>query len=1415
MRVTPYNLTLLLLFILLTSLLGQVKAASTESVTVQLKWRHQFQFAGFYAAIQQGFYQQEGLEVSLRERHPGISVINEVTSGRADYGVGGIGLLAEYADGSPIRALAAIFQHDALVLISKAQSGIVSPYEMTGKRIMFDDSAGNDAVFLAMFADAGISSEDYKLIPQDQQLDSFINDRVDVMSIYRTDQLFALNQLGVTVNIINPQSYGFDFYGDILFTGDRELRNNPGRAERFRRATLKGWRYALDNPDEIIDLIINQYGSDASLEQLKHEFREIQKLILPDLIPLGQLDPARLRRSAQIYERLNIAPALSESQLEGFIYQSNAALRLSPEEQSWLEENPVIKLGIDRAFAPYEWINSENNYQGLAAEYIQLLQAKLGIEFEIITDKPWHEIIAMAKRGELDMLSCLNMSPERSEYLLFSQPYITNPVVIVNANRFGYIGALENLKGKTVAVEKNYHVQENLALNYPEINLLLTETTTEALKKVATGEADAYVGDAAYANYAIKQANLINLQFAGQTQQYNAYRMGINPRHPHLQSIINKVLASISAEERQRIEQSWMGLSINSGISKATLIKIALTIVAIIMVFAFWIYRLKQSGQALARNESKLRSIVNASPIPHILSDGKSKIIFVNKAFVESFGYALEDLPSLAAWLEKAYPDPSYRQLTKQTWDEFVAEALQQRLPYRGEAVEVKVMTRQQQTKHVLISSTAINDGQTNVFITIFYDISERKLAEEKLKLSGRVFHQAHEGILITSPDGRIVDVNPAFCNITGYSPAEVINQNPSILKSGKHSEAFYRDIWKNVIENGYWQGEIWNRRKNGELFAELLTISTLSDEQGKTLHYLGLFSDITEIKEQQHALEMMAHYDMLTQLPNRTLFADRFQQAIAHSIRQHSLLAVIFLDLDGFKPINDTYGHEIGDQVLIEVAQRIKACIRLDDTASRLGGDEFAILLNDISSVEHCERLVSRLLRTIQLPYRIDGDFIQLGASMGVTIYPLDQADADTLLRHADQAMYQAKQTGRNRYSVFDAIHDKQILLQQSKLDNLHHALTNDQFCLFYQPKINMRNGRIYGAEALLRWNHPQQGILEPTTFLSLLAGTDLEIRIGNWVIAQTLKQLVTFHQQGRKIEISVNISAHHLQWPGFYDSLDRILSKYPDLSAEYLQLEVLESSVLTDIHTVSSIIGTCRNGLGVRIALDDFGTGYSSLSHLRHLPVDVIKIDQSFVRDIMDDPNDFTIVEGVIGLSHAFQHQVIAEGVESIEHGLMLMTIGCDMAQGYVIAQPMPADKLSQWMQDYQPEIRWLNHARNSLSPQQRLLALMQMQGEQWLQRVIANLHSSPAEIINWPLMNPKRSHFTHWLEQGKQEELFNQFWLDRLKLAYYELFHAAAGLRNQFEENETESARKGIADLQKLYAEVQTILASPSQW
>jgi diguanylate cyclase (GGDEF)-like protein/PAS domain S-box-containing protein len=1121
----------------------QPTQASLEPVTLQLKWLHQFQFAGYYAAKEKGFFAAEGLDVSLQQRRPDISVIDEVVSGRSEYGVGGMGILARYANGAPVKALAAIFQHDPLVFISKAGSGIISPYEIAGKKVMFDSSTGNDAVLRALLHDADLSLNDFTVVPQDLGIERLINGEVDVISGYITDQPYQLRKRGEQINIINPHNYGFDFYGDLLFTSDHELKNHPGRAGRILRAALKGWRYAVDHPEEMIQIIKYKYGSASTLEALRFEARETKKLILPDIIPLGTIHTERLRRIADIYARLDVAPQLTDKQLNRFIHHKPSSVTLTEEEQQWLDTHPTIRVGIDRDFAPYEWIDEQGQYVGLAAAYIRLLEEKLNLHFEIIADKPWHEIMAMAYRGELDLLSCLNITPERAKHLAFTAPYVNNPIVIINANRNGYIGSLDNLGGKTVAVEKGYYTQETLEKDYPDIKLIVVENTQQALEKVAAGEADAYVGDAAYANYAIKKYDLFNLQFAGQTDSIKAaYRIGVHQSKPELLSVINKVLNNLTEAERKEIEEQWLGITVTTGTQLDTLIKASLAVTVLFILFSYWIYRLRQSRQALAENEAKLKDMLNASPIAQGIVAASGHVIYLNQAFIDTFGYSSDDIPTTEDWWQLAYPDPAYREQIRSTWQQRLDQAA-----ISGEAfkpMEADVHCKNGDNRVVIGSATQVNTKSEKNTLVIFYDISERKRAEERLKMSGRVFNQAHEGIMITDPNSLIVDVNPAFSAITGYARDEVIGKNPSILRSDKHSHVFYQEMWASIHENGHWQGEIWNRKKNGQLFAELLTISTLVDEKGETQHYLGLFSDITQSKEQQHALEMMAHYDMLTQLPNRTLFADRFQQAIAHSKRNHSLLAVVFLDLDGFKPINDRYGHEIGDQLLIEVAQRIKASIRQDDTASRLGGDEFVMLLNDISSVEHCERLIKRIRHAIELPYQVDEDKIGLGASLGITLYPLDNADADTLLRHADQAMYQAKLAGRGRHQLFDALHDQQISQQHNQLKAIQNALKADQLVLHYQPKVNMCSGEVIGAEALLRWQHPEHGLIMPGNFLPVIQGTELEIHVGNWVIEHVLQQLDKWQEAGIRMEISINISSHHLQWQGLLEQLDRALA-------------------------------------------------------------------------------------------------------------------------------------------------------------------------------------------------------------------------------------------------------------------------------
>jgi diguanylate cyclase (GGDEF)-like protein/PAS domain S-box-containing protein len=583
-------------------------------------------------------------------------------------------------------------------------------------------------------------------------------------------------------------------------------------------------------------------------------------------------------------------------------------------------------------------------------------------------------------------------------------------------------------------------------------------------------------------------------------------------------------------------------------------------------------------------------------------------------------------------------------------------------------------------------------EGKVIGISSLVIDITEKQKAEEMLRLSSRFFTETNEGILITDAKVAIIDVNPAFCDITGYSREEVIGKKPRFLDSGKQSPKFFRDLWKILKEQGHWKGELWNCKKDGSLFAELLSISSIVDKNDNILNYVGLFADITHSKQQQEKLVQMAHYDVLTQLPNRTLLADRYIQATAHCKRNKTLLAFCFLDLDNFKPVNDRYGHDAGDQLLIEVAKRFLTAIREEDTVSRQGGDEFALLLGDIKSAAHCEQLLERILHSIAEPYIIDQQSVSISASIGVSLYPQDGTDLDTLMRHADQAMYLAKLNGRNQYSFFNAEQNQLTIQKNIKLQEIQATLSNNDFCLHYQPKVNMSTGAVFGAEALIRWLHPKKGLILPLDFLPIIEGTELEILVGNWVINEALKQLGAWKEQGIELEISINISSYHLQSPLFVAKLEEALARFPNVDPGNFQLEILESSALSDIDAVNNIIKTCMHTLGVNVALDDFGTGHSSLTHLRNIVAKTIKIDKSFVIDMLGDPNDHAIIDGVIGLAHSFNRDVIAEGVETTKHGSTLLLMRCNKAQGYGIAKPMPASEFPDWLASYIPNEEWL---------------------------------------------------------------------------------------------------------------------------
>jgi diguanylate cyclase (GGDEF)-like protein/PAS domain S-box-containing protein len=693
---------------------------------------------------------------------------------------------------------------------------------------------------------------------------------------------------------------------------------------------------------------------------------------------------------------------------------------------------------------------------------------------------------------------------------------------------------------------------------------------------------------------------------------------------------------------------------------------------------------LRALNQQIHREKTLLRGLLDNIPDYIFIKDTDSVYIACNKAVEAYFGA------------------PESRIVGKTDFDFVDAETaksfrrIDQEMLARGELITTEEMIThpdgQQFYLETLKTPFRDNEGRILGLIGVGRNITERKQVEIKLELAAKVFTHAREGIMITDADAIVIEVNDTFTQITGYSREEAIGRSPRILQSGRHTQEFYAAMWNALLSEGYWCGEVWNRHKSGRVYAEMITISAVKDSQGKIQNFVGLFTDITQMKEHQMQLEYIAHYDALTQLPNRLLLTDRLQQAILNNDRHQKTLAVIYLDLDGFKAVNDNYDHKIGDELLIAVSKRMKEALREGDTLSRIGGDEFVAVLIDLEHIKACEPILSRLLHSAAEPISINGIELQVSSSIGVTFYPPDNVDADQLIRHADQAMYIAKQKGKNRYHLFDVEQDAAIKTQQQQLEEIQHALYRREFELHYQPKVNLLTGLVIGVEALIRWRHPERGLLLPHDFLPVTETQPLSVELGAWVLNTALCQIRAWRAQGIDLPVSVNIGARQFQQTNFVARLEKLLSAYPDIPANRLELEILETSALGDLAVVSEKIKACQ-ALGLRFALDDFGTGFSSLTYLRHLPVDTLKIDQTFVRDMLNDEDDLAIVNSVIGLAHTFKRKVIAEGVETPQHAEKLLSLGCELAQGYGIAKPMPATELAAWLHDWTVAKLWAN--------------------------------------------------------------------------------------------------------------------------
>ncbi len=684
----------------------------------------------------------------------------------------------------------------------------------------------------------------------------------------------------------------------------------------------------------------------------------------------------------------------------------------------------------------------------------------------------------------------------------------------------------------------------------------------------------------------------------------------------------------------------------------------------------------KQDELVIQQSEERSRNIINSSPIPYLLHNENKSIILINEAFTEQFGYRLDDLTSLIQWGQQVYPDNNYALKIQSLWKSRFEAA--EASGNKFEPLEVDIRCKNGEMKTVIADASPVDDTYKGEVLISLYDITERKQDEQQRMLAATVFEHTSEGVLTTNADRVVIAINPAFSEITGYSEEDLVGKQSVMVQSSRYSPDFVNDVAKDLEATGKWQGEIWNTKKNGEEYLVWMTVNTIYNEDGTVRLRVGLFSDITEKKRAEILALRKANYDDLTGLPNRNMFHDRLDQEIKKSNRSNKPVAVLFLDLDKFKEVNDTFGHQVGDRLLIDAAKRITDCVREVDTVSRLGGDEFTVILTDLDDVHGIERIANNIIESLSQPFQLGSDIAYVSASIGITLYPNDAQTVSDLLKNADQAMYMAKDSGRGYFRYFTKKMQQSASDRFNLLNDLRSALSKQQFELYYQPILHLATGKVHKAEALIRWHHPERGMVSPADFIPLAEDSGLIIEIGNWVFSEAIRQIKSCKRFADNFQISINKSPIQ-----FRENSDWMtVMEQEGIAGSNIVIEITEGVLMENREQVEKQLLDFRDS-GIQVAIDDFGTGYSSLSYLNKFDIDYLKIDQSFTRNLSVDSSEMALSEAIIVMAHKLGLMVIAEGVETQQQKDLLAGAGCDYIQGYLLSKPLPADQFEAFLE------------------------------------------------------------------------------------------------------------------------------------
>ena len=1082
------------------------------------------------------------------------------------------------------------------------------------------------------------------------------------------------------------------------------------------------------------------------------------------------------------------------------------ALTLTDEEQHWLDDHPQLRLGIDATWPPFEFRNQDGRYTGLAADYVALIEERLGIATQPVEPYSWGNVLEMAKANKVDWLPGIMSTPERQKSLAFTRPYLDFPIVILAHKGGPAPHSIKELYGLKVAVVEDYAPHELLQAQHPDLNIVALPNVSSALQALATDQVDAMVGDLASSVWSLRQLKLHGLYVSGETPYRYQLAMATPKDEPLWTGILDKVLADITPAETQVIQERWIGSTSDYSPVWHTLLTYALPGVLLLMTVLIVVIRINRRlsteisrrialEQALRSSEYHYRGLIESlGAISWEVRLDNYTYSYVSPQAEALLGYPLsdwllegfrsrlvqpDDMPWVHAYCDEEISNgrdhsvdyrvitahgktlwirdivsitthnqqPVLRGLminisqTKETEEALllseakfarafhvspdgllltrqrdgllieVNEGFSQTMGYSNSDVlyrstlELRLWADPQQRLELLalldqqgfvrdfrcsmrhkdgrillceISARPLMIGTEDCMLTIARDITESQLMQEKLLQTATVFDSTAEGIIFTDLQQRITAVNRAFTEITGFSESEALGQSSRLMASGQHDSAFYVSMWHQLSNEGHWQGEICNKRKNGETYPCWMTISAVYGSDHQITHFVAVFADISSLKHAQDRLDHQAHHDPLTNLPNRLLFENRLQQALSQPDRYGQQGAVLFLDLDRFKNINDSLGHPIGDLLLNAIASRLKEQLRDIDTVARQGGDEFIILLPALKSPSDAELIANKLLACFNAPFVAGEHELFISASIGASIYPDDGTDVATLVKNADAAMYRSKLKGRNRIERYTrdltAQASARVLLEQE----LRRALERGQLSLSYQPKISLTDHSLVGAEALIRWNHPELGNIPPDRFIALAEENGMIIPIGDWVLEHTCHQLNAWKQLYEPFgPVSVNLSGTQLRQPALLARIQELLRSYA-LEPDALQLEITENFIMSQTEEALDVLHKLKQ-LGVQLAIDDFGTGYSSLSYLKRLPLNTLKIDQSFIRGLPDDADDVAIVRAIIALGRSMQLTIIAEGVETQAQQDFLAKEGCEQIQGYFVSVPLSADEFA----------------------------------------------------------------------------------------------------------------------------------------